>query len=152
MAKRVQPYKSLIHTLRSLKDQSLEGVDYMKKQLPSYLSEPRDLFYYLKDRVTYKSDPKGIELIHSPQTLFEDNYHKKPGSGDCDDFSMLSIAALKAMGIPEAQIKVCLTGQNKNVPRHIYLSVKNTPFDLTNDLYGEERSYPYKQEIPLIRL
>jgi len=150
--KKVIPYKSLIHTLRSLKNQSLEGVGYMKKKLPSYLSEPSDLFYYLKDQVTYKHDPKGIELIHSPQSLFEDNYHGKPGAGDCDCFSSLSIAALKAMGIPEAQIKVCLTGRNKNVPRHIYLSVKGTPFDLTNDLYGEERIYPYKQEIPLNRL
>jgi len=150
--KKVQPYKSLVHTLRSLKNQSLEGVSYMRNKLPAYLSEPSDLFYFLKDRVTYKHDPKGIELIHSPQTLFEDNYHKKPGAGDCDDFSMLSIAALKAMGVPEAQIKVCLTGRSKKVPRHIYLSVKGTPFDLTNDLYGEERTYPYKQEIPLIRL
>ena len=150
--KKVQPYKSLIHTLQSLKRQSLEGVDFMKKQMPAYLSEPRDLFYYLKDKVIYKHDPKGIELIHSPQTLFHDNYHGEPGAGDCDDFSMLSIAALKAMGIPEAKIKVCLTGRSKKVPRHIYLSVNNTPFDLTNDLYGEERSYPYKQEIPLSRL
>lgn len=142
----------MIHTLKSLKEQSLEGVGYMKKKLPSYLSEPSDLFYYLKDQVTYKHDPKGIELIHSPQSLFEDNYHGKPGAGDCDCFSALSIAALKAMGVPEAQIKVCLTGRNKNVPRHIYLSVKGTPFDLTNDLYGEERIYPYKQEIPLNRL
>ena len=138
--------------MRSLKEQSLEGVGYMKKKLPSYLSEPSDLFYYLKDRVTYKHDPKGIELIHSPQSLFEDNYHGKPGSGDCDCFSALSIAALKAMGVPEAKIKVVLTGRNKNIPRHIYLSVNNTPFDLTNDLYGEERTYPYKQEIPLARL
>jgi len=150
--RKVQPYKSLIHTLRSLKEQSLEGVGYIKKKLPSYLSEPSDLFYYLKDQVTYKHDPKGIELIHSPQSLFEDNYHGKPGAGDCDCFTALSIAALKAMGIPEAKIKVCLTGRSKTVPRHIYLSVNNTPFDLTNDLYGEERTYPYKQEIPLSRL
>jgi hypothetical protein len=150
--KKVQPYKSLVHTLQSLKRQSLEGVDFMKKQMPAYLSEPRDLFYYLKDRVTYKHDPKGIELIHTPQSLFEDNYHGKPGAGDCDCFTALSIAALKAMGVPEAKIKVCLTGRSKTVPRHIYLSVNNTPFDLTNDLYGEERPYPYKQEIPLNRL
>lgn len=150
--KSLQPYKSLIHTLKSLKNQSLESVGYMKKQMPSYLSEPRDLFYYLKDRVTYKHDPKGIELIHTPQSLFEDNYHGKPGAGDCDCFTALSIAALKAMGVPEAKIKVCLTGRSKTVPRHIYLSVNNTPFDLTNDLYGEERPYPYKQEIPLNRL
>ena len=150
--KSLQPYKSLIHTLKSLKNQSIEGVGYMKKQIPSYLSEPRDLFYYLKDKITYQHDPKGIELIHSPQSLFEDNYHGKPGAGDCDCFTALSIAALKAMGVPEAKIKVCLTGRSKTVPRHIYLSVNNTPFDLTNDLYGEERPYPYKQEIPLKRL
>jgi transglutaminase-like putative cysteine protease len=150
--KKVQPYKSLIHTLRSLKAQSLEGGNFMKKNIPTYISEPRDLFYFLKDRVTYKNDPKGIELIHSPESLFHDNYHGKPGSGDCDDFTMLSIAGLKAMGVPEAQINVCLTGRSKTVPRHIYLNVKGTPFDLTNDLYGEERPYPYKQEIPLNRL
>jgi len=150
--KSLQPYKSLIHTLKSLKNQSLESVGYMKKQMPGYLSEPRDLFYYLKDRVTYKHDPKGIELIHTPQSLFEDNYHGKPGAGDCDCFTALSIAALKAMGVPDAKIKVCLTGRSKTIPRHIYLSVNNTPFDLTNDLYGEERPYPYKQEIPLNRL
>ena len=130
----------------------MEGIEYMKKQLPGYLSEPRDLFYYLKDRVTYKHDPKGIELIHTPKSLFEDNYHGVQGAGDCDDFTMLSIAALKAMGLPEAKIKIVLTGRSKTVPRHIYLSVNNTPFDLTNDLYGEERTYPYKQEIPLSRL
>ena len=110
--KSLQPYKSLIHTLKSLKNQSIEGVGYMKKQIPSYLSEPRDLFYYLKDKVTYQHDPKGIELIHSPQSLFEDNYHGKPGAGDCDCFTALSIAALKAMGVPEAKIKVCLTPLN----------------------------------------
>jgi len=150
--RKVQPYKSLIHTLQSLKSQSLEDIGYMKKQLPSYLAEPRDLFYYLKDKVTYKHDPKGIELIHSPKSLFEDNYHGVPGAGDCDCFTALSISALKAMGVPDAKINVVLTGRSKTVPRHIYLSVNNTPFDLTNDLYGEERPYPYKQEIPLNRL
>lgn len=147
-----QRYKSLIHTLRALKNQALEGVNYMKKKIPSYIERPSDLYYYLKDNVTYKHDPKGIELIHTPQSFFEDNYHGKSGAGDCDDFTATSIAALKAIGTPEGKIKVVLTGRNSKVPRHIYLSVNNTPFDLTNDLFGEERNYPYKQEIPLIRL
>lgn len=138
--------------MQSLKNQSLEGVNFMKKQIPASIETPKDLFYYLKNRVTYKHDPKGIELIHTPQTLFNDNYHGKPGAGDCDDFTMLSIAALKAMATPEAKIKVVLTGRSKNVPKHIYLSVNNTPFDLTNDEFGEERNYPFKQEIPLLRL
>jgi hypothetical protein len=47
---------------------------------------------------------------------------------------------------------VVLTGRNNKVPRHIYLNVDGTFFDLTNDIFGEERTYPYKQEIPLLRL
>jgi hypothetical protein len=132
--------------------QALEGVGYMKRKIPAYIEKPQDLFYYLKDNTTYKHDPKGIELIHTPQSFFEDNYHGKPGAGDCDDFTATGIAALKAIGVPEAKIKVVLTGRNNKVPRHIYLNVDGTPFDLTNDIFGEERSYPYKQEIPLLRL
>jgi hypothetical protein len=132
--------------------QALEGVGYMKRKIPAYINRPQDLFYYLKDNTTYKHDPKGIELIHTPQSFFEDNYHGKPGAGDCDDFTATGIAALKAIGVPEAKIKVVLTGRNNKVPRHIYLNVDGTPFDLTNDIFGEERSYPYKQEIPLLRL
>ena len=147
-----QPYKSLLHTLQSLKGQALEGVNYMRKKIPSYINKPQDLYYFLKDNVTYKHDPRGIELIHTPESFFEDNYHGKPGAGDCDDFTATSIAALKAIGTPEAKINVVLTGRNKKIARHIYLSVNGTPFDLTNDIYGEERNYPYKQEIPLLRL
>jgi hypothetical protein len=132
--------------------QALEGVGYMKRKIPAYINRPQDLFYYLKDNTTYKHDPKGIELIHTPQSFFEDNYHGKPGAGDCDDFTATGIAALKAIGVPEAKIKVVLTGRNNKVPRHIYLNVDGTPFDLTNDIFGEERTYPYKQEIPLLRL
>jgi hypothetical protein len=132
-----------------LKAQALEDVGWMKQNLPGYVEKPRDLFNFLKKVTTYKHDPKGIELIHSPRSLFEDNYHGKSGFGDCDCFSTLAICGLKAMGTPEAKIKICLTGRNKKTPRHIYLSVDGTPFDLTNSRYGEERSYPYKQEIPL---
>jgi hypothetical protein len=132
--------------------QALEGVSYMKRKIPAYIEKPQDLFYYLKDNTTYKHDPKGIELIHTPQSFFEDNYHGKSGAGDCDDFTATGIAGLKAIGVPEAKIKVVLTGRNNKVPRHIYLNVDGTPFDLTNDIFGEERTYPFKQEIPLLRL
>lgn len=142
------PYQSLTHTLRMIKAQALEGLPYVKKEIPGKM-KPDELFDYLKDRVTYRNDPKGIELVHTPQTLFEDNYHGKPGAGDCDDFSMLSIAALKAQGVPEKDINIVLTGKSRKTPKHIYLSVNGTPFDLTNSYYGQERTYPYKQEIPL---
>ena len=123
----------------------------MRSQLPGKMDR-EELFDYLKERITYKHDPKGIELVHTPQSFFEDNYHGKPAHGDCDDFSAIGIAALKAQGIPESKINVVLTGRSKKTPRHIYLSVDGQPFDLTNDRIGEERTYPYKQEIPLVRL
>lgn len=142
------PYRSLKHTLQMIKAQALEGLPYVKKEIPGKMP-PSDLFDYLKERLTYRHDPKGIELVHSPRTLFEDNYHGISGAGDCDDFSMLAIAALKAQGVPEKDINVVLTGRNKYTPKHIYLSVYGTPFDLTNNFFGQERKYPYKQEIPL---
>lgn len=131
-----------------IKRQALEGVPYMRKHLPSGMDR-EELFDYLKNRITYKHDPKGIELVHTPKSFFEDNFHGSPGSGDCDDFSVLGIAALKAQGVPEGKINVVLTGRSKKTPRHIYLSVDGQIFDLTNDRIGEERTYPYKQEIPL---
>lgn len=134
-----------------IKRQAAEGVPYMRNKLPAGMSR-RQLFNYLKDRVTYKHDPKGIELVHTPQSFFEDNYHGKNAHGDCDDFTAVAIAALKAQGIPESRINVVLTGRSKNNPRHIYLNIDGLPFDLTNDNIGEERTYPYKQEIPLILL
>ena len=131
-----------------IKIQALEGLPYVKANIPAGLSNS-ELFTYLKDRVIYKHDPRGIELVHTPHSLFEDNYHGTPGAGDCDDFTTLSIAALKAQGVPENSIDVVLTGRNKYNARHIYLAVNGQPFDLTNDQIGEERTYPYKQVIPL---
>jgi len=131
-----------------IKAQALEGVPYMRKALPAGM-DPEEIFDFLKKRITYKHDPKGIELVHTPQSFFEDNYHGKPAHGDCDDFSVVGIAALKAQGIPEGKINVVLTGRSKKIPRHIYLQVNDQIFDLTNDSIGEERKYPFKQVIPL---
>ena len=131
-----------------IKAQAIEGVPYMRRKLPKGM-EPEELFNYLKERITYKHDPPGIELVHTPQSFFEDNYHGQPGAGDCDDFSTIGISALKAQGIPESKICIILTGRTRVTPKHIYLSVNDQIFDLTNDQIGEERKYPYKQIIPL---
>jgi len=130
----------------------MEGVNYMRVNMPAGIYRPNELFDFLKDTITYKNDPKGVELVHSPQSFYEDNYWKKSGYGDCDDFTVIGIAALKAIGVPEKKIKIKLTGRRSDVAKHIYLMVENTPFDLTNDLYGEERQYPFYQEIALKNL
>jgi hypothetical protein len=146
------PYKSLLDTLQQLKRQSKEGVNFMAKNIPGYIDNPRDLFYYLKTLVTYKSDPQKIELIHSPKSMLTDNFHGVSGAGDCDDFSMLAISALKAIGIPEGKINIVLTGNKPTTAKHIYLNVDGTPFDLTNSLYGYQRPYKFQQIINLKRL
>lgn len=135
-----------------IKKQAIEGVSYMKKNMPAGIYRPADLFELLKDVTVYRHDPKGIELIHTAKSFFEDNYHNRSGAGDCDDFTAVSISGLKAIGVPESKIKIVLTGRRADVAKHIYLKVNNTPFDLTNDLYGEERQYPFYQEIPLNKL
>lgn len=144
-----QPYKSLLHTLQMLKKQAVEGVPYMVKNVPKYIRQPEDLFYFLADNVTYKNDPKKVELIHTARSFWDDNFHGKPGHGDCDDFTCISISALKAIGVPEKDMKIVLTGRTPKIAKHIYLKVRETPFDLTNNLYGQERKYPYVQNIPL---
>jgi hypothetical protein len=147
-----QPYKSLLHTLQKIKSQAFEGIDYMRENMPAGIYRPSELFNLLKDTVTYKHDPKGVELIHTPRSFYTDNYWKKSGYGDCDDFTVITIAGLKAIGVPESKIKIKLTGRQPYIAKHIYIVVDNTPFDLTNGYYGEERQYPYYQEIPLNKL
>lgn len=152
MARSRQPYKSLLHTLKAIKRQALEGVGYMKAKMPAGIYSPSDLFDLLRDCTTYKHDPKGIELVHTPKSFFEDNWHGISGAGDCDDFTAVSIAGLKAIGTPNSKIKIVLTGRRPDIAKHIYLKVGDTPFDLTNVFYGEERQYPYYQEIPINKL
>jgi hypothetical protein len=135
-----------------IKRQAMEGIPYMKQNVPAGVHSPQDLFILLKDCTTYRHDPKGIELVHTAKSFFEDNYHGISGAGDCDDFTSIGISGLKAIGIPSNQIKIVLTGRNPKIAKHIYLKVKETPFDLTNMFYGEERQYPYYQEIPINKL
>jgi len=149
MAK-VYPYKSLDDVLHQIKSQALKDVKYMKARLP-YRSLP-DLFLYLKSVTSYKNDPKQIELIHRPKSLFENNYHGKPGAGDCDCFTTLGIASLLAAGYKPSEIFITLVGREKTKPRHIYLYVDTTAFDLTNSMLGIERKYPFRQFINLNKI
>ena len=138
-------YKSLSDTLKALQIQARESIPY-SYEITSGISNPEDLFYYLKTLVTYKSDPAGIELIHSVHSLFEDNYHGEPGMGDCDCFTVLSLACLHCLNITPY---VVLAGNQKSNPTHIYASglyKKNYfTFDLTQKYFNQERKYKFRQ-------
>lgn len=146
-----QRYKSLNHALKYLKVQVLESLPYASTECPK-LKSPEAIFTYLKSRTCYKHDPKGIELFQTLPTLMENNFHGKPGAGDCDCFTIAALALLVANGFDKCGI--VLVGRNPNVPVHIYAYVDYNGtreyLDLTNKYYNFERSYPYKQSIPLV--
>lgn len=108
---------------------------------------PREIFDFLRGEVVYTSDPEGIELLQSMQTLFgTGNKHGIYGAGDCDCFTIAALASLIAKGYAPG-LKIVLVGRSKVAPVHIYCSVFGVPFDLTNNKIGKERPYPYQQSL-----
>jgi hypothetical protein len=153
---KLENYKSLQHTIKCLKKQVIDSLPYIAKYVPSDISTPEELFYFLKDLITYKKDPPGVELLQSVQTLFDNNFHGKSGHGDCDCFTILALASFEHLGFDPSQ--VALAGRSEFKPSHIYTRVwdkkKNryAVFDLTNPYYDMERKYNYKQYIDFMML
>jgi len=136
------------HVLEHIKIQISEGVDYALETLPTFQT-PEHLFYYLKDRVTYMNDPETIELIMTMQTMLTGTRTGVPGGGDCDDFTITSVASLISQGWED--IEIILAGRNAKNPVHIYCRVlfqgEWFVFDLTNEQFNEERKYNFYQEL-----
>lgn len=140
------PYKNLKHTLQSLKVQVQDSMPFIGDYIPSDISTPEELFYFLRDITKYKKDPKNVELLQTVQTLMD-----RGGKGDCDCFTILALAACEYLGFVPQQ--VALVGKSNKVPSHIYSLVwdedknKMCSMDLTNPYYCMERPYPYKQTL-----
>lgn len=143
-----QPYKDINDTLYWLVEQAKTGIPYCEATFPK-MDNPAEIFYYFKNRVVYENDPPGVELIQSPGTMFENNYHGTPGAGDCDCFVTLLLSYFWSIGHYENFIM--LYGRSKKWPSHIsFKTVWNgTPYflDLTEKGFDHERFYPYYQEI-----
>jgi hypothetical protein len=143
------PYRGLTDSLKHFRVQVFDSIPYCIKNIPEF-EDPKDLFYYLKKRTKYKSDPKNVELFQSAKTLLENNYHGESGAGDCDCFSCLCLASLICNGW--YNVGIVLAGKKKHHATHIYTYV-DTPqgrkiLDLTNPNYNEQRHYNYIQFIP----
>jgi predicted transglutaminase-like cysteine proteinase len=83
--------------------------------------------------------------------LLNDNWHNIPGAGDCDCFTISTIALLISQGWKN--IKIILVGRSEGAPVHIYTVIywkgKRKVLDLTNKKYNQERKYPLIQELPV---
>jgi len=89
------PYTDINATMRGIRTQVIDSIDYVKNNLPRYRN-PEQMFNNLKQLVVYKNDPPGVELLQSVQTLIENNYWGIPGAGDCDCFSILVLTCCPA--------------------------------------------------------
>lgn len=137
-------------TIRGMRQQIIDSVQYCANNIPR-LNTPRQLWQFLKPRVTFKHDPDKIELLQSAQTLFERNEHGAPGLGDCDCFCILATASAICQNFP---VDIVLAGQTKRGPTHIYNIVYSHDgepfiFDLTQPTFNNERRYKHVQKLSI---
>lgn len=143
-------YTNIDRVLECIIIQVNESIPYCREFFANY-DDPEQLFKQLKLLTTYKNDPKGIELLQSVQTLFDDNYWGSSGFGDCDCWTILTLSCCYSNNWNDNYI--ILKGRSKKAPVHIYSACKFEgklyTMDLTNTYINEERDYPLTQIIKL---
>lgn len=89
------------------------------------------VFHYLRQRVSFKADPPGIELVRHPVQLVSEIGRFGRALGDCDDRSTLGASLLVAANIPAAFLVI---GQDPHAAmEHVYFAARLAgrwvPFD-----------------------
>jgi hypothetical protein len=144
-------YTSLNETLRYMRLQIAEGLNYAEINCPRF-TNAAELFYWLKPRLVYKHDPQNIELLQSLPTLLnaQDNYWRTAGAGDCDCFVIAALTLFNTSDI-KGRAFIKLAGRSKSYPVHIWCGVENNgeevAIDLTERTFNTEREYPYIQKL-----
>lgn len=145
-------YKSLPDTLQHIRLQVLQSLKFADETVPAF-QHPAELYRWLKDRTTYKNDPKGVELLQTMQTLINGDYWGIPGAGDCDCFTITTLACCEVLGW-KSWYK--LAGRSLDAPVHIWAGVdfkgQEIPLDLTEKQVGKERVYKFVQKINFVPL
>jgi hypothetical protein len=142
------PYPGLKKTLKYLLDQSLISIDYCIDRFGTD-NTIKDIWQIGKNNLTYVNDAYKIEQIQSVGTLFENNIHDIPGAGDCDCFTVYTIAMLLASNYPTKNIFIVLQGNKKDAPSHIltaYIDEKTGEkyyLDFTQPMFNTVRTYKF---------
>lgn len=144
------PYTDINATMRGIRTQVIDSIDYVKNNLPRYRN-PEQMFNNLKQMIVYKNDPPGVELLQSVPTLLQNNYWGIPGAGDCDCFSILVLTCCLVNGWNDQEI--ILAGRSKLAPVHIWTRVKYNgrwfDMDLTQPYVNSVRNYKFTQTLPV---
>lgn len=145
-----EKYTNIDRVLEALIYQVNDSIEYCKAELGSF-RDPEQMFNFLRLATTYHKDPTDIELIQSVPTLFDNNFWGIPGAGDCDCFTVLTLACCYANDWNNNQI--VLKGRTHKNPVHIFsnTTIGNETYnlDLTNPYINEIRKYPLTQKIKL---
>jgi len=85
-------------------------------------SNPDNLYYWLKSRVTFVDDHINYEQLQQIETLLgPNNVHGIKGAGDCDCFTIAMLSLLYNAGYNSAYL--VLVGNNLKEPTHIFPAI-----------------------------
>jgi hypothetical protein len=112
--------------------------------------DAEQIFNHLKTQVHYKEDPKNIELLQSMPSLFLDNYWGKPGTGDCDCFTITACSVLLVCGFKTGYTIYGNSRQPSHIAADIFVKkygrVHSIPFDLCAPHIDTVKNYLWSQE------
>lgn len=95
---------------------------------------PDAILQWLTRRFQFVRDPRGVELLKSPQVMLEEWERSGRATGDCDDAAILGAAVALASGY---RVRWVLLGFRKSGPYgHVYAEARRprgpwVPFDVT---------------------
>lgn len=151
-----EKYTDINRTVFLLREQVIDSIPTAVEVCPR-ARNPEQLFKWLRLNTSYKDDPPGYEHIQSMETLLTPFTHRTgvyygPGQGDCDCFTVTTLACLYVHDWPE-EFGFYLLGRSKKAPVHIYSYVvwegQELIMDLTRPYIDDAKDYPLKQKIPL---
>jgi len=151
-----EKYTDINRTVYLLREQVIDSVPTAYELCPKF-DNPEQLFKWLRLNTQYKNDPEGVELIQSMETLLSPYQHSSghyyaPGRGDCDCFTVTTLACIYVQGWPE-EFGLYLLGRSKRAPVHIYSWVhwngEEVILDLTRPYINDAKEYPLYQKIEL---
>ena len=80
-----------------------------------WLSEVKAIHVFVRDRIRYLRDVRGVETLHTPDRILQNR------AGDCDDKTVLLASMLETIGHPTRFVAI---GFKPNQCAHVYLEVR----------------------------
>lgn len=91
-----------------------------RSAVASHMSE------WIRQKVTFRFDPRDIELLRTPAALARDLLRSRDVAGDCDDMATLLAALLFSLGIPVAFVTIA-TSPHRPEFRHVFVAARVGP-------------------------